>query len=355
METEQAPPSAGLAHPDEVDLIELFKTLWQQRLLIIAITAVITAVAATFAFLVTPEYEAKAGVLPPRMGDIVGYNLGRKEVGLSRFTVSEVYAMFKTNLLSGSLRRTFFRDAYLPVLASDKRAEAQDKLWEGFNQMLTVQVPKENRPDLYEVMIKYESPELAAEWVNLYIDMAVEKTERDIHDAVDAEVEAKTQVIERQIDGLRATAQKRRADRLIRLRDALVVAEAVGLDAPIVVTGKVPSGGDLAQFIDGNLMYMRGAKAIRAELGILEKRENDDPYINELRDLENKLDFLEKINVTPGNVSVFTFDSNVEVPETPVKPKKAIIIALGVIVGSMLGIFSALIRNMVEKRKVKVG
>lgn len=349
METEQAPRNTRHVYSDEIDLVELFQNLWQQKLLIIAFTVVVTLAAAAFAFLSSPVYEAKAGVLPPKLSDIAGYNLGRGEAALMQFSVSDIYSVFKTNLLSGSLKRSFFRDTYLPALAVNKRNQAQDKLWAEFNEILTVKAPDiKNRPDLYEVKVAYESPVLAAEWVNHYIDMAANKTEQDMQESVRSEITARTQVIEKQIDALRTTAQKRREDRIVRLRDALVVAETVGLDAPQVITS---SDGDLSPFIDGNLMYMRGAKAIRAELAVLKKRENDDPFINELRDLENQLDFLKKIDVNPDNVSVFTSDSIAEVPETPVKPKKAIILALGIVLGGMLGVFTALVRSMLAGRR----
>ncbi|WP_297185818.1 Wzz/FepE/Etk N-terminal domain-containing protein [uncultured Porticoccus sp.] len=341
---------------DEIDLIELFQSLWQQKLLIIAFTVVATLAAAAFAFLSTPEYETKSGVLPPRLSDIGGYNLGRSEAALDQFTVSDVYAVFKTNLLSGALKRTFFREIYLPAVPADEHSGAQDKLWEGFNKTLTIKPPDiKNKPDFYEVTVAHESPVLAAEWVNLYIDMAAKKTERDMQENVLTEIAVRAQVLERQINALRLTAQKRREDRIVRLREALVVAEAIGFDDPQVVAGKIPADGDLTQFIDGNLMYMRGAKAIRAELAVLEKRGNDDPFISDLRDLENQLDFLKQIDVNPDDVSVFTLDSRAEVPETPVKPNKKMILILGIILGGMVGVFAALIRGMFKKRKMQVG
>ncbi|MCY1438802.1 G-rich domain on putative tyrosine kinase [compost metagenome] len=96
-------------------------------------------------------------------------------------------------------------------------------------------------------------------------------------------------------------------------------------------------------------MYMRGAKAIRAELQVLQARQSDDPFILELRKLQDRLAFLKGIDVKPDNVAVFTLDSAAEVPETPIKPKKVLIIALGVVLGGMLGVFIALVRYMMRK------
>ncbi|MEZ5528803.1 MAG: Wzz/FepE/Etk N-terminal domain-containing protein [Porticoccaceae bacterium] len=338
METELASRNAHPAYSDEIDLVELFHNLWQQRLLIIVITVVVTASAAAFAFLSTPEYEAKAGVLPPKLSDVAGYNLGLSEINHDQFDVLTVYEAFRTNLLSDSLRDSFLRETSLPALSVIKVSASDVK----------------NRPDFYEVVVKYKSPELAAEWANHYIDMAAKKTEQDMLENIRSEITAKTRVIELQMDVLRSTAKKQREDRIAQLQNALKMAEAAVLDVPQSVLDETSLGG-VVPSIDENLVYRRSAKAIRTELTVLKERENDDPYINELRGLESQLDFLKKIEVNPDSVSVFRLDRRAVVPKTPVKPKKAIILVFGIIVGGMLGLFAALIRTILASREVKGG
>lgn len=336
---------------DEIDLIELFQGLWAQKWLIAAFTAVAVAGAAAFAFLSTPTYEARAGVLPPRLGDIAGYNLGRSEAKLAEFKVEDVYRVFRRNLLSDGVKRELFLSTYLPSLGEAAASSAQDRLWVGFNKLLAVRAPDaKNNPDYFTITVQHEDPQTAADWANRYVGMVAEKTEDEMKANLLAEIGTKAQSIERQIEVLRTSAQKRREDRIVRLNEAQLVAEAVGIDAPQVTAGKTSSDGELAEFMDGNLMYMRGAKAIQAELTVLEQRKNDDPFIPELRGLENQLAFLKRVDVNPDNVSVYTLDSSAEVPQTPIKPKKVLILALGLVLGGGLGVFVALIRIMLSKR-----
>lgn len=345
----------NLTASDEIDLVELFQSLWAQKWPILACTALITACAAAFVVLSTPIYRAQAGVLPPRLSDIADYNLGRSEAALAEFKVQDVYAVFKRNLLSDALKRKLFLEAYLPSLAERQAEEARDKLWERFNNALSVKaVDVKNNPDFYQIAVQHEDPQTAAEWANRYVAMAAVKTELEMQSNLMTEIGTKAQSIERQIEVVRRIAKKNREDRIVRLREALVVAETVGIDAPQVTAGKTSSDGELAEFMDGNLMYMRGARAVRAELAVLEKRKNDAPFIPELRDLEKQWEFLKRVDVNPDNVSVFTLDSVAEVPETPINPKKTLILALGLVVGGMLGVFVALIRTMLVKRSIKV-
>lgn len=345
-------PTPATGYSDEIDLFELAQNLWRQKLLISLVTLAITALAAGYAFLSTPVYESKSSILPPRSADIAGYNLGRAEAGLTEFTAAGVYSIFTRNLRSEGLRREFFEQVYLPVETGSQGAKAKDQLRESFNKKLSVTNPDvKNTPERFEVAVQSADSGRAAEWANVYSDLAAKKTQKDIADTVTTEISTRKKSILGHIAVLRESARKLREDRIARLSEALKVADKVGLQAPQVKASRTSSDGELEQFVDGNLMYMRGAKAIRAELDVLQNRKNDDPFIVGLRELENQLDFLAKVSVSPDGVAVFTLDSAAEVAETPVKPKKALILALGLVLGGMLGVFIALIRSMLAKRR----
>lgn len=51
-------------NPDEIDLVELFRNLWAQKLLIVLVTAVVAMLAAGYAVLATPYYEVKSMLRP---------------------------------------------------------------------------------------------------------------------------------------------------------------------------------------------------------------------------------------------------------------------------------------------------
>lgn len=341
---------------DEIDLVELFKALWSQKLAIIAATVAGTAMALAYALLSTPVYEAKATVLPPLLSDIAAYNAGRtdalsSQAQLKPFTSDEVYSVFSRNLKSLSLRRDFFENVYIPSLPKYAQPKPRDQLWDRFNKVISIKVPDKQRPELIEVVVQLDNPDKAAAWANQLITRAAEASERDMQLNVSSELDTRIRSIERRIASLRSTAQQRREDRIAILKEALVVANAVGLSSPQVTAGRTSSNEELSEFIDGSLTYMRGAKAIEAEMKVLETRESDDPFILELRSSQEQLSFLKTIDVQPKNVSVFTLDSAADVPETPIKPKKALIVALGLVLGGMLGVFIALVRVMIRRNK----
>jgi len=341
---------------DEIDLVELVKALWAQKLIIILVTLAGTVAALAYALLVQPVYEAKASVLPPVVSDIAPYNAGRSDAAepgqspLKPFSPDVVYAIFSRNLRSQSLRREFFNDIYLPSLTEHERSAPQDRLWVRFNELVSVVAPDKQRPELLEVSVKQSAPDVAASWANELVNKASIASLRDMQRNVASELNTRINSIERRIASLRSIAQQRREDRLAILQEALVVANAVGLSSPQVTAGRTSSNDELSEFIDGSLTYMRGAKAIGAEMQVLEARQSDDPFIPELRSLQEQLSFLKTIDVDPDNVSVFTLDSAAQIPETPIKPKKVLIVALGIVLGGMLGVFIALIRVLVRRK-----
>lgn len=336
---------------DEIDLVELFYGLWTQKWLILLVTLAISAGAISYALLAKPVYESRVTVMPPSLSEIADFNLGRNGgTGLKAFSVSDVYAVFTRNLQAEKNRRQFFREVYLPSLDEARRSGSHDTLYKAFASAFSISAPNKSQPDLYSVTVEHHDPAQAAAWAKRYVDQVAQQSLDEMLKNAQRELAVHAQNIEQQIDGRRESAKARREDRITQLHEALTVAEAIGLDNPPVITGRSENNSELSAFMDGNLMYMRGSKALQAELRVLKARESDDPFIPDLRNLEERYKLYANVKLDPERVAVFRQDGEVEQPDTPIKPKKVLILALGVVLGGMLGLFIALIRLMLKKR-----
>lgn len=114
-----------------------------------------------------------------------------------------------------------------------------------------------------------------------------------------------------------------------------------------MISGQVVE--QLSAFMDGSLMYMRGSKALKAEIQALESRVSDDPFIPTLRTLQEQQRLFNSLSINPEKVAVFRQDGSVDIPDTPVKPKKALILAIGLMAGGLLGVFLVLVRLLFRK------
>lgn len=331
---------------DEIDLFELIEAIWKEKFLIIAITAIFTLLAVAYALVATPVYQATTTFYQPSASSIQAYNLGRKEANLAEFDIPGIYSVFLTNLNSQQLRNEFFEEVYLPSLTPEQQLAPRDSLLTSLSQTIQIKQvdPKENKFK-YQVSVEHEDAEQAAQWANQYLQKAIVLTKQELAHDIQSELSTRKASIQLQIDSMLAKAQAERQDEIIRLKEALSIAKAIGLEN----AGKTTEEG--ANYVDRNLTYMRGSKALASQIEVLENRESDLAFVPELRDLTAQLNFLKNIILNDENTEVVKIDNVALTPETPIKPKKVQIVAIGIVLGGMLGGFAALVRIAIRQRK----
>ncbi|ALI05870.1 MULTISPECIES: LPS O-antigen chain length determinant protein WzzB [Pseudomonas] len=334
---------------NEIDLIALARGLWGQKWLILAVTLLVTVGAAAYAYLSKPVYQAQLFIMPPTQNGIAELNYGRgKSTELDPYSIKHVYDVFARNLQGESLRQTFFNEVYLPSLDESQRTGALDRLYERFSRELIIKGPGKDTPDRYSVTVQGGDPVRATEWAKAYVARASEAAESELIKNVTAEAAVRARNLEQRIVGLRETAQRIREDRIQQLREALKIAEAIGLTSPSINS---TAAVDITVETGNKMDYQRGSKALAAEVKALESRASDDAFISDLRSLQMRYSFYRKLNIDPDSISVYRQDGSVEVPQSPIKPRKALILLLGIIAGGMLGSFIALIRFAVIRSK----
>ncbi|WP_407363162.1 LPS O-antigen chain length determinant protein WzzB [Pseudomonas luteola] len=330
----------------EIDILALTNALWGQKWAIILVTLAITFAALAYAFLTKPIYQARLYTLPPSLNQIAGFNYGRiPELGLQPFDAQSVYEIFIRNLSSESTRYEFFSSTYLPSLTDRERNGSRDELYSRFSERLFIHAPAKDTPDRFTIQFQGTDPQQTVSWVKEYADLAKRKAMSEMLENTLSEARVRARGLEQQIETLRESAKDRREDRMVQLKEALHVAKKINLIEPPVITGGSSANeNEISAFMSGSLMYMRGAKALEAEIQNLESRPSDDPFILELRSLQEKYSLYTHIKVNPQYVAVMRQDGPTEVPDQPVKPKRNLVIVLGLVLGAMLGLFVALLR-----------
>jgi chain length determinant protein (polysaccharide antigen chain regulator) len=104
-------------------------------------------------------------------------------------------------------------------------------------------------------------------------------------------------------------------------------------------------------------MYMRGVKELTAEREALEKRKNDEPFIAGLRDKQELLDqltaSLQQFQAAGAIARAVSVDQPAIEDRRPVKPRRMLVLALGVVLGGCIGVFAAFAVNFVQEQKAK--
>lgn len=194
-------------YDDEIDLRELFSVLWAGKQLIVAITAVFAIVAVIYALSIANEYKASAVVSPAQSGgsslgkmagqlgglaSLAGINIGGGEGSetqeameimqswgfIEEFIQSNnlqvpVYAAEGWNKSSNALK---LDDGLYDIETKswlieddngDPRPPSSWELYEEFQKK--VSVSEDKKSGLINISIEYFSPQIAKQWVDLFV------------------------------------------------------------------------------------------------------------------------------------------------------------------------------------------
>lgn len=337
----------------ELDVLELLRGLWEKKLIILSVMLFAALAAVIYLFVAKPVYEARVFVVPPTQNGIADFNYGRTiEAELRPYSVKDVYEVFLRNLQAESLRRSFFEEFYLPSLGESERAGSQTRLYEKFSRELTIAPGGQSAPDRYSLVVQGGDPQRVVEWARVYVMRAGDLARDEMIKNVTREAEVRARNLAQQIDRLREGGPKVREDLIIQLREALNVARAIGLKEPPIISGTLST--EVSAGMDGHLSYMRGTKALEAEIKNLEQRTSDDPFIARLRELQARYAFYMSFEVNPDSVAVFRIDGPIEKPDAPIKPKKSVVLFVATLAGLFLGVGYVLLVSALRKRPVHI-
>jgi chain length determinant protein (polysaccharide antigen chain regulator) len=185
--------------------------------------------------------------------------------------------------------------------------------------------------------------------LNDLIKTAEHQTIDQFYRQLTAEKQNGIKMIQDQIVGARKVQQDRRLDRIAELSEAIVITKQLGIQKPISA-GPTMNINNLNNQKGQNVsLYLLGSDLLEAEKNVLITRQNDDAFIENLRSWQEQAQQLQSLKLEKDKFGVLAIDQAAEIGEK-VKPKKSLIIAVGAVLGLMLGVFIALIRRAVKKR-----
>jgi LPS O-antigen subunit length determinant protein (WzzB/FepE family) len=197
-----------------------------------------------------------------------------------------------------------------------------------------------------------------------------------------------------ELRALRVQLKTVRADRLALLNEAIGIAKSLGIKKPATPSSlgdSDRSGGASTIRTEINNqqipLYFMGVDALEAEknallqrksddftegriaqiakelqllqanrqIEVLNRRENEDLFLSNVEPLRAEEARLRNLNIDMSRLKLVTIDKQALEPLSPIKPKKALILALGLILGGLLGVLIALFRTVVgSKRQLRV-
>lgn len=197
--------------------------------------------------------------------------------------------------------------------------------------------------------------------------------------------------LEDELNSLRKELRTRRDNRIAQLNEAIVIAKSLGIEKPstpstLADRAPVSGSGNVIRTEVNNQqipLYFMGTEALEAERNALQKRRSDeftepriaeiqadlqrlqrnrevellkqradeDVYIENYAKWSQEAAELKGLNLNLSALQLVNIDRQAIYPRTAVKPKRVLVVALGAVLGIMLGLFVALISVLTSKPK----
>lgn len=309
-----------------------------------------------------------------------------------------------------SLEKSFeaFNKSSLKIVKPDP------KKLDSFNQYIGLELQygnKINGPEVVNGLVKfaidYEKDRLKEDFLTV-VENKLNKLHRDLSVmragyASDKEIQIakllekdslKKLQLEDELEAIRFTLKQQRENKITKLDEAIGIAQSLGIKKPTTPSSfnenaKQSSSGNVIKTEVNNQeipLYFLGTDALKAEkdillarenddfvsgriveikkelkllennrqIQILKQRENDDLFLAELSKLLEKIHRLENLNIDFNKLNLVKIDQLALDSNNKIKPKKSLIVAVGFVLGGLLGIFAALIKSAVRKRRQAV-
>ena len=343
----------GLFSEDEINLLDLLSVLVRHWKVIGTITFLSVIGAVAYVLIATPVYEAQAIVKPPESRYVEDLNVPN----ISKITRDDIFAKFTDNLKSSSLMQQFF---------------AENPQFSSLYQQFADNTPQFMRDNLLKIKVgtKYEAgfvflsfhghdAKLIADWLNGFILLAEKKTIDEFITGVETSLANQKIEIENKLKAAQVAASQRRLDRIALLEEQIAIARAAMIferNTSNYATVEIQRVGETLVTAQESL-YMRGVKELTAEKEELEKRKNDEPFIAGFRDKQESLAILDaglkQLKMARSIAHAVAVDQPALETKRPVKPRRILVLALGVVLGGMIGVFAVFAINLVQKQKAK--
>ncbi|EGR1075787.1 LPS chain length-determining protein [Vibrio cholerae] len=358
----QPPQYPHYAYPanDEIDLKELFAALWQGKWLIIMTTLFCSVIAIVYALTAQEWWSAKATVSQPQLQGIASYQQAVKRYQPlfdvyqedGSIIVSEtldllidpevIFKRFIQEFNANGTKRRFmqtnptFLTLQKQTLAQANDPEVMQQLYEEWFDRIQASAVDKNANEIFTLSFQSVDKASSLTLLNDYVQFVNQTLNQQLNANLISTLAAKYGELIQQEKNLLQQAQLRLQVELERTQYALSIAEAADIKQPVQNLGE-------QEIFAINI----GSRALKAKVDALKSIKDLSVFEPRLAILQSKLSQfdLETLSAeAKWSVNGFYYLDEPEQPLTRDKPKRALIVVLGGLLGGMLGVAIVLVR-----------
>lgn len=305
------PHNDSRQYEDELSFYDLYRILIEKKAILISTIIITLLVATAYLYVVPPIYEAKLRLLLPKPSTLI---LSMPSHPYTEFDTNTVFQEFKAHLGSMEQWHQFVAanpELFPPEIRISKSHDLLDH---------PIKFSKDKNYSAEHVDIAFQHEESSASSLILsgYLEFSRNQYVSDLVDQVNARIEIQRENISADIALLRQKARLKREDEIERLRQDLDLAKSLG--------------------IEDNLLIQTSS---------------DDSYISSLRDKQIELERLNTLEFFPSRFKPYDQDGDIVNPERPIKPRKALVLVVSLLLGVSLGMLLAFFGNAIQNNRTR--
>ena len=369
--TETRPP-----YDDEIDLLEIFQTLWNGKWIILATTLI--SLLAMFGYLFSQKIDFKATTeIKPISSSINEIYLPSNDLGFFKVTPDlllslyieqlEERIIFEEAILKYELldpknfedEQTFkdavvkfaFEIKILPPINVDRKSKGIVRM----NWLIDAEYYDENK---WKQFLSYMNSS-----TNQNVRNNLQKSFKNALGVAKQKQAFMIEDINTKIENALSDYDRKISDKLFFLKEQAAIARTLGV-AKNTIESQTFGDSIIANFQTKTPYYLRGYKAIEKEIELMEERQDKKAFIptllkldQEKRTLKQDGILLERAEALFNNTPIMKGDdflaASVKVGATDFEPKnrKIVMLSLGAILGGMIASLYVLISNAMRRRK----
>ena len=346
---------------DEIDLIELFQTIWSQKAKIALLTLVATLAAGVYAFTTEEVWTSKAVFDQPKLEEIYDYYTVTQQlkrilqsstigdVALEPKKITEdVYSEFMKQIDSYDLRKEFWRatDYYAEKIKGQKSNSAKSIILNGLiDNNIKIEVVDGKKVLYPSVSLSADSALMAKSLLELYVDKVNETVWKQKKSELGIAVSQFIADLEAEKKHIKFDVETQKENSIEISKNAKNIAEKSNVKD--FNMNAIQGNANVAQT---DMLFFLGTKALDAQLDNLINKSPIFPV--RYYQIEQILSDLKKLpSLKNLNAKSYRFVMTPREPVAKDKPKKAIILVLGTILGCMLGVLIVLVQHALRRRQ----
>lgn len=364
---------------DEIDLIELFRVLWKKKVWIVLFAFVCTLVAGVYAFTAKEQWTSTAIIVAPRTTDLGTLLPARAEyariIGDGDFSAGKLsdslYGQFKHFLLSNDLKRQFLEQSEWVKNYTKEMQEEQKRKYieETVSKYLIVHEVDPKQKDLTELdkiglklTFSAETPEDAQAVLNDYINFVNKYIIELITKEFDIGFKLRLDSLSFSKTQIEENLKEAKIVQVENLTNALEIAKKAGitefskgntnsLSVPEYMLGEARLNISDSKLADGTYLFMLGEKYLQAQLDIA--KNSPIVYPTNYYSTERQLAKLTKLAPqleSVQEVKAYHYLSSPDYPVTKDKPKKALILIIGLLIGGFISTISIILAELFRRK-----